>query len=237
MIKYIWFWSKINDNIKFNSNSSLSYQLIDQNLKLKNIYSSNNRVHIGINCYTNLVIDNLIDNLNLFIDNFSKIILNLFNSNLELYAIISNYSNLAIKFYNGKDIKAKIIVGPHSKVKILFTNAVISSKLSVHIQLFTNAKAFIISDVATANCLNIHSMDNMILGKYATIKIVYNILILKKSYVIICPNFNFEGTLSVCSHSINVNNNVNKNYIANRLIDYIDVSALAIYNKYITPFD
>ncbi|MGP1918126.1 MAG: hypothetical protein ACTS4U_00200 [Candidatus Hodgkinia cicadicola] len=184
-------------------------------------------LYVGIACKLNITIGENVSFI--FIDNYARIIMNVFAIRIvfklgykcKLRLIVNSISRNLI-----------IIVGPEGKI-IITTNGILQSfNLSLTIKLMDRSKAQVNVNMIIALNYVTFSTNAIALEQFANVKLVYNVLMLKRSWLSLNPTFELKGKTTKSIHSILVkNSDENTYYTSNRLIAPEVVNALMFYSK------
>ncbi|MFP3018895.1 MAG: hypothetical protein ACEY26_00050 [Candidatus Hodgkinia cicadicola] len=125
-----------------------------------------------------------------------------------------------------------ILIGPESKL-ILTTNGILQPfELNLIIKLMSRSKAQVNTNVIAALSHVSFSTNVIALEQFANVKLVYNVLLLRRSSLSLKPAFELRGKTTKCVHSILIKNQYEcAGYASNRLITPETINALMFYAK------
>ncbi|MGP1911597.1 MAG: hypothetical protein ACTS5A_00335 [Candidatus Hodgkinia cicadicola] len=205
-------------------------KLID-NFRMTRRVSVNCRyVYIGIVNNVNVISGR--DVSFIFVDNCSNVVMDMFSVRIVCKVGYKSKVKLVV---NSIVNALTIIVGPKSKL-LITTNGILQSfNLHLNIKLMSYSKAEVSANMIIALNYAKFATNVLALEQFATIKLVYNVIILKQSSLNLRPSFELRGKTARCIHSIFVKTPADDGgYISNRLISSEVINALTAYTKCIT---
>ncbi|MGP1911237.1 MAG: hypothetical protein ACTS4T_00195 [Candidatus Hodgkinia cicadicola] len=194
---------------------------------------------ISVNC--RYVYIGVVNNINvisgedvsfIFVDNCSNVVMDMFS--VRVVCKVGYKSKLKL-VVNSVVNALTIIIGPKSKL-LITTNGVLQSfNLHLNIKLMNYSKAMISTNIIIALNYAKFATNVLALEQFATIKLVYNVIMLKQNSLNLRPIFELRGKTARCIHSIFVKTPADDGeYISNRLISSEVINALMTYTKCIT---
>ncbi|MGP1911978.1 MAG: hypothetical protein ACTS5A_02450 [Candidatus Hodgkinia cicadicola] len=211
-------------------NHGSSIKLID-NFRMTRRISVNCRyVYIGIVNNINVISGRNVSFI--FVDNCSNVVIDMFS--VRIVCKVGYKSKLKLVI-NSVVNDLTIIIGPRSKL-LITTNGILQSfNLRLNIKLMNYSKAVVSTNMIIALNYAKFATNVLALEQFATIKLVYNVIMLKQSSLNLRPIFELRGKTVRCIHSIFIKTPADDGeYISNRLISSEVINALMAYTKCIT---
>lgn len=124
-----------------------------------------------------------------------------------------------------------VAVGPKSKL-IVTTNGILQSiNLSLNIKLMNHSEAKVRANVIMALNYVTFTTNVIAIEQFANVKLVYNVLMLRRSLLSLSPSFELRGKTTKCVHSISVSDqNDIGSYTSNRLVAPEIIKAMQFYS-------
>ncbi|MFP3040010.1 MAG: hypothetical protein ACTS4X_00130 [Candidatus Hodgkinia cicadicola] len=194
---------------------------------------------INVNC--RYVYIGIVNNINvisgrdvsfIFVDNCSNVVIDMFSVRIVCKVGYKSKLKLVVNsVVNG----LTIIIGPKSKL-LITTNGILQSfNLHLNIKLMNYSKAVVSTNMIIALNYAKFATNVLALEQFATVKLVYNVIMLKQSSLNLRPIFELRGKTARCIHSIFIKTPTDDGgYISNRLISSEVINALMAYTKCIT---
>ncbi|PIM96617.1 hypothetical protein alecur_2 [Candidatus Hodgkinia cicadicola] len=190
--------------------------------------------YIGIACLLGIIINKNTTNIHVYVDCGSDVRLQIKSDISTISIIINNKSKLEVKLFIRNNINTKIIAGSGSKIKLLIENILTSPKFILITSILSNnVNITILSNAFMNKNSTKQTIYNSIIGSYSIIKIVLNVLLLGRSYIIIKPIFRIKKHNSTCNHSVNISNALSNLYFNRKIINIINFMILNAYNKHV----
>lgn len=204
--------------------------MVDKSRMSNHLTVTTDYVYVGMICELRVKTDREI--LHIYMDNNSKIMM---TSTSKQMTYKLGYKSILRLIVSSFTQNINILGGSLSHVNIMTNESLRMLNLNVNIQLMRRSSAYVCANVVIAKAINSFKTCAIALTEGTDVKLIYNIVTLRKSLLSVEPTFTLKGRTTKCTHSMTISNgNDNAAYVLNRLICAEDLIAITIYSRCIT---